>query len=123
MVNRMTKSDMIPGWSARQWGGPLKPLGTVLIFLTVVSAAAYFLTGATAETVPPWLYVLIALMIATYAAGMFFLFAGLIKAIREAKAGYTTTVGGYPELPQLDSKTGNVLREAGQPAKPANRIK
>jgi len=123
MVNGMTKSDVLPGWSARQWGGPLRPLGTVLIFLTVVSAAAYFLTGATAETVPPWLYVLIALTIATYAAGAFILVAGLIKAIREAKAGYTTTVGGYPELPQLDSKTGNVVREARPPAKPANRIK
>ena len=119
----MTKSDMLPGLSARQWGGPLRPLGTVLIFLTVVSAAAYFLTGATAETVPPWLYVLIALTLAAFAVSMFILFAGLIKAIREAKAGYTTTGGGYPELPQLDSKTGNVLREAGPPAKPANRIK
>jgi len=114
---------MLPGLSASQWGGPLRPLGTVLIFLTVVSAAAYLLTGATAETVPPWLYVLIALTLATFAVSMFVMFAMYIKAIREAKAGYTTTGGGYPELPQLDSKTGNVLREAGQPAKPANRIK
>ena len=119
----MTEPKMLPGWSARQWGGPLRSLCTVLVFLTVIFAAAYFLTGATAETVPPWLYVLIALTFATYAVSMFILFAGLIKAIREAKAGYTTTVGMYPELPQLDSKTGNVLREAGPPAKPANRIK
>ena len=123
MVNGMTKSDMLPGWSARQWGGPLSSLCMVGVFLTVVSAAAYFLTGATAETVPPWLYVLIALTLATFAASMFVMFAMYIKAIREAKAGYTTTGGGYPELPQLDSKTGNVLREAGRPAKPANRIK
>ena len=123
MVTGMTKSDLLPGWSASQWGGPLRSLGTVGVFLMVVSAVAYFLTGATAETVPPWLYVLIALMLATYAVSMFILFAGLIKAIREAKAGYTTTGGGYPELPQLDSKTGNVLREAGQPAKLANRSK
>ena len=101
-------------------------LCTVGVFLTVisaVSAAAYFLTGATAETVPPWLYVLIALTLATYAVSMFIVFAMYIKAVREAKAGYTTTGGAYPELPQLDSKTGNVLREAGRPAKPANRIK
>ena len=119
----MTEPNMLPGLSARQWGGPLRSLCTVGVFLMVVSAAAYFLTGATAETVPPWLYVLIALTLATYAVLMFILFAGLIKAIREAKAGYTTTGGGYPELPQLDPKTGNVLREAGPPAKPANRIK
>ena len=123
MVNGMTKLDMLPGWSARQWGGPLSSFCIAGVFLTVVSAASYFLTGATAETVPPWLYVLIALTLATFAASMFIMFAGLIKAIREAKAGYTTTGGGYPELPQLDSKTGNVLREAGPPAKPANRIK
>ena len=123
MVNGMSEPKMLPGWSARQWGGPLRSLCTVLVFLTVVSAAAYFLTSATAETVPPWLYVLIVLTLATFAVSMFVMFAGLIKAIREAKAGYTTTGGGYPELPQLDSKTGSVLREAGPPAKSANRIK
>ena len=123
MVNGMAEPKMLPGLSARQWGGPLSSLCMVVAFLTVVSAAAYFLTGATAETVPPWLYVLITLTLATFAVSMFIMFAGLIKAIREAKAGYTTTGGGYPELPQLDSKTGNVLREAGPPAKPANRIK
>ena len=119
----MTKLDMLPGLSARQWASPLQPLCIVLVLLTVISAAAYFLTGATAETVPLWLYVLIALTLATFAVSMFVMFAMYIKAIREAKAGYTTTGGGYPELPQLDSKTGNVLREAGPPAKPANRIK
>ena len=123
MVNGVTEPDTLPGWSARQWGGPLSSLCTVLVFLTVGSAAAYFLTGATAETVPPWLCVLIALTLATYAVSMFIVFAMYIKAVREAKAGYTTTGGAYPELPQLDSKTGNVLREAGRPAKPANRIK
>ena len=123
MVNGMAEPKMLPGWSARQWGSPLRSLCTVLVFLTVVSAAAYFLTGATAETVPPWLYVLIALTLACYAVSMFVMFAMYLKAVREAKAGYTTTGGAYPELPQLDSKTGNVLREAGRPAKPANRIK
>ena len=123
MVNGMSEPKMLPGWSARQWGGPLRSLCTVLVFLTVVSAAAYFLTSATAETVPPWFYVLIVLTLATFAVSMFVMFAGLIKAIREAKAGYTTTGRGYPELPQLDSKTGSVLREAGPPAKSANRIK
>ena len=123
MVTGMTKSDMLPGWSARQWASPLQSLCIVLVLLTVISAAAYFLTGATAETVPPWLYVLIALTLVTYAVSIFVTFAVLIKAVRESKAGYTTTGGGYPELPQLDSKTGNVLREAGRPAKPANRIK
>ena len=87
MVDGMTKSDLLPGWSARQWASPLRPLGTVLIFLTVISAAAYFLTGATAETVPPWWYVVFVLMIATYAAGTFILVAMLIKSIREAKEG------------------------------------
>lgn len=75
MVIGMTEPKMLPGWSARQWSGPLRSLCTVLVFLTVVSAAAYFLTGATAETVSPWLCVLIALTLATFAVAMFIMFA------------------------------------------------
>ena len=57
--NEMKKSDMLPGLTAEQWGRPLQPLCTVDVFLTAVSAGAYFLTGATAETVPPWLYIIV----------------------------------------------------------------
>lgn len=106
--------DTLPGLTAEQWGRPLRPLCTVDVFLTVVSAAAYFLTGATAETVPPWLYVIVALTLVVFSVAMFVMFAALLKAVKESKAGYTTTGGAYPELPQLDSKTGEILREAKQ---------
>jgi hypothetical protein len=114
---------MLPGLTAEQWGRPLRPLSTVLLSLTAIGAAAYFLTGATAETVPPWLYVVFALAILNAAAVTFVVFAGLLKAIKESKAGYTTTGGAYPELPQFDSKTGDVLGEAGQREQPTNRRK
>ena len=119
----MKKSDMLPGLTAEQWGRPLRPLCTVDVFLTVVSAGAYFLTGATAETVPPWLYIIVALTLVGFSAAVFIMFAGLLKAIKESKVGYTTTGGAYPELPQLDSTTGKVLRQAGQHKQPTNRIK
>ena len=122
-MNEMNQPDMLPGLTAEQWGRPLRPLCAVDVFLTVVSAAAYFLTGATAETVPPWLYVIVALTLVVFSVAMFVMFAALLKAIKESKAGYTTTGGAYPELPQLDSDTGDVLREAGQRKQPANRLK
>ncbi|MDH6238546.1 hypothetical protein [Cryobacterium sp. CG_9.6] len=43
---------------------------------------------------------------------MFIYFAVAIKAARESKAEYTTTGGMYPKLPQLESRTGVVLRPA-----------
>jgi hypothetical protein len=104
---------MLPGLSAEQWSRPLRPLGTVVMCITFVAGAAYFLMGGKAETVPPWLYAIFALALVIFFVGMFVMFAGLLKAIRESKAGYTTTGGAYPELPQLDSKTGEVLREPG----------
>ena len=113
-MNEIKKSDMLLGLTAEQWSRPLRLLSTVLLSLTAVGAAAYFLTGATAETVPPWLYVVFALAILNAAIVTFVVFAGLLKAIKESKAGYTTTGGAYPDLPQLDSKTGEVLREAGR---------
>lgn len=110
----MTKSDMLRGLSAEQWGRLLRPIAIVMLSITAVAAAAYFLTGATAETVPPWLYVIFALLVVSLSATVFVMFAGLEKARRESKAGYTTTGGMYPELSQFDSRTGEVLREGGQ---------
>ena len=119
----MKKSDMLPGRTAEAWGRPLRLLSTVLFLLTAVGAAAYFLTGATAETVPPWLFVVFASATLNAAVVIFVVLAGLLKAITESRAGYTTTGGAYPELPQLDSTTGKVLRQAGQHKQPTNRIK
>lgn len=114
MVNEKNKSGMLPGRSAEQWARGLRPLGATYLSLTILGAAAYFLIGATAETVPLWLYILFILAIVGFGIGMFVYFATLVKAIRESKAGYTTTGGMYPELPQLDSETGEVLRKAGE---------
>lgn len=97
------------GWTAVQWGRPLRPLGTLMLVLTALSGLCYFLVGGTAESVPPWLYALFCAAILTFAAGLFFFFSGMVKAIRESHAGYTTTGGLYPELPQLDQR-GEVLR-------------
>lgn len=105
---------MLRGRTAEQWSRPLRPLATILLAIALVFGASYFLTGATADTVPIWVLAIMALMGLTFALEMFFVFAVLFKAIRESKAGYTTTGRMYPELPQLDSETGEVVREAPQ---------
>ena len=110
----MKKSDMLPGLTAEQWGRRLAPLGKVVMSITLIAAAAYFVTGATAETVPPWLYALFAVAITIFSVTYFMMIAFTVKAHREAKAGYTTTGGLHPEVPQIDSLTGEVLREVGQ---------
>lgn len=110
----MKNSDMLPGLAAAQWARPLQPVGKIGITTTLLAGAAYFVTGTTAETVPPWMYALFAVPITIYCVVIFVMFAMLVKAHREAQAGYTTTGGIYPELPQLDSLTGEVLREVGQ---------
>jgi len=110
----MKKTDMLPGWTAEQWSRPSGPLGRVGISLALISGAGYFLSGSTAATVPGWLYALFAVTIANYLVAMYFLFALMVKAHREAKAGYTTTGGMHSEVPQVDSLTGEVLREVGE---------
>ena len=107
----MHKSEMLPGLTAEQWARPLQPLAKVLMSLTIIFGAAYFLSGSTAATVPPWLYALLGVTTTVYLAATFIAFALIVKARREAKAGYTTTGGMHPEVPQIDSLTGEVLRE------------
>ena len=110
----MKEPDMLSGLTAEQWSRPLSPLGKVVMSITLVAALAYFVTGSMAETVPPWMYALFALVIALFLLLFFVMIAFTVKASREAKAGYTTTGGLHPEVPQLDSRTGEVVRKAGQ---------
>lgn len=110
----MKKSDMLPGLAAAQWVRFLAPLSKVVMVLSLIDLAVYVVTGATAETVPPWMYALFAVTITIFFVVILLMFAGLEKGHREANAGYTTTGGKYPEVPQLDSRTGKVVREIGQ---------
>lgn len=112
MVRQVEKPEMLGGRTAEQWSRTLVPLSTTTLVLGGVVFVSYFLTGGTAATVPVWLYVMVVLAAVSFCTLMVNIFAMLFKAIREGKAGYTTTGGMYPELPQLDSETGEVLREA-----------
>ena len=78
----MKKSEMLRGLSAEQGGRPLRPMATVMLSITAVFAAVCFLTGATAKTVPPWLYAIVALLIVSCSTSMFVMFAVPVKAIR-----------------------------------------
>ena len=109
---------MLSGRSAEQWARSLRPLCLVMFLLTTVAAVAYFGSGVTADTVPWWLYAIAGLVVVSYGLVVFTLITTLLKAIRESKAGYTTTSGYYRELPQLDSRTGKVLRKAAEREQP-----
>ena len=56
----MEKSELLSGAPADQWAGRIRPSATATIPVALIAGAAYFLTGSTAETVPPWLYALLA---------------------------------------------------------------
>lgn len=111
---KLDKSDMVPGLTAEQWSRPSVPLGKIRISLVFISGAAYFASGSSAETIPPWLFALFAVTITNYFIAMFILFTFIGTAHREAKAGYTTTGGIHAEVPQIESLTGDVLREVGE---------
>ncbi|WP_231556544.1 hypothetical protein, partial [Cryobacterium sp. MLB-32] len=114
LVNDMKKSDMLAGRTAEQWSGPVRFLARILFSTGVISGALYFVTGSTAETVPLWLYVIFGVTIVIFVVAFLVYCAFALKAHREAKAGYTTTGGLYPKVPQVDSLTGEVLREVGE---------
>ena len=111
----MNTPELLSGLSAAQWARPLRNLSRAVFLLVFIAGGAYFASGATAETVPPWLFALWAITFATCGATYFITIAMLRKARREAKAGYTTTGGMHPEVPQIDYETGKVLREVGEP--------
>ncbi|KQO98380.1 hypothetical protein ASF30_09985 [Leifsonia sp. Leaf264] len=103
---------MLKGWTAFEWARPLRPTTHVMLSLTVVCLIGYFAVGGTAEAVTWWLSILIGLLVASFVLTLVFYFTAMVKAIRESRAGYTTTAGMYPELPQLD-RDGRVIRAAG----------
>ena len=107
---------MLKGWTAVEWGRPLRLFGILSFILAALSGVCYFLVGGTAESVPGWLYAIFGATVLNFVAGFFFFFSMYIKAIRESRAGYTTTAALYPELPQLD-QSGQVLRTPEERAK------
>ncbi|MDH6238544.1 hypothetical protein [Cryobacterium sp. CG_9.6] len=110
----MTENHIVilPGRSAEEWSRGIGPFVLSSMLLAVIFVPAYVLSGATAATAPIWLYALFVVMLLLFFAGMFVFLAAAFKAMREAKAGYTTTGGQYPNLPQLESRTGVVIRPA-----------
>src|SRR5688572_14879680 len=83
----------LKGWTAVEWGRPLRLFGVLSMIFAALSGACYLLVGGTAESIPWWLYVIFAATALNFATGMVFLLSGMVKAIRESRAGYTTTAG------------------------------
>ncbi|WP_156109984.1 hypothetical protein [Cryobacterium sp. MLB-32] len=111
----MDKSDMLPGPTALEMARPLRLWGIILLGSTGISAASYFLAGATEETIQLWMFPMFAVMVLSFIWALYRMFATLVKAIREEKAGYTTTCNFSPRVPQVDYQTGAVLRAVGDP--------
>jgi len=114
-VNELNKSDMLPGLAASQWSRPLGPLAGIMMAAAFIFGISYVVSGATADTIQPWLYALFAVTILLFSVVLYLTLAVYFRAYREVKAGYTTTGGMSPQVPQLDYRTGEVLREVGQP--------
>ncbi|PWC03210.1 hypothetical protein [Agromyces badenianii] len=106
--------EVIRGPSAREWATPLGRLSWSLLGLTAATVVAYFASGATAATVPVWVYALIALTLLDYVAVLFLVFAALTAAMRESKRGYSTMAGFHHELPLLNPRTAEVLKTPGE---------
>ena len=114
-MNKLNRSDILPGPTALELARrPLLPVG-ILFVSTGISAASYFLAGATVESFQPWMYPMVGVMFLAFIWTLFRWFTFLFKAAREEKAGYTTTCNLSPKVPQVDYQTGEVLRAVGQP--------
>ncbi|KFF59211.1 hypothetical protein JF66_12930 [Cryobacterium sp. MLB-32] len=111
----MNKSDLLPGPTALELARHLERPAKICLTATGISAASYFLAGATEETIQPWMFPMFAVAVLSFIWGQYRMFAMLFKAIREEKAGYTTTCNLSPKVPQVDYQTGAVLRAVGQP--------
>ena len=107
-MNELNKSDMLPGQAAAQWSRPLGPLSGILMALGCISGGGYFVSDATVETIQPWLCALFAVTILLFSVVMFLSCSVFVTAVREEKAGYTTTGGMSPHVPQLDYRTGKL---------------
>ncbi|KFF59052.1 hypothetical protein JF66_14090 [Cryobacterium sp. MLB-32] len=106
---------MLPGPTALELARHLGRPAKICLTATGISAASYFLAGATEETIQPWMFPMFAVMVLSFFWTLYWEFVFLYKMNREAKAGYTTTCNLVPKVPQVDYQTGVVLRAVGQP--------
>ena len=65
---------------------------------------------------------LAAIMLALMGGTIVFYLVGRAMGMWEARSGYTTLSNRYRELPQLESRSGKIIRPAGDPYRsPAHR--
>jgi hypothetical protein len=108
---------LLPGVSAARWSW-------VVLWLWLLSIAC-FIVGFVFEFFPPLTHVLpfgafaliVPAVVITFGLRVGSL-TGLPHEKAETRAGYTTLRRKYPNLQQLDPKTGAVLRRAGEPYLP-----
>lgn len=110
MSSTDAQPTLLPGVSARTWQLVLQIIVWVATAATVFLLVANFVNGGRgfdfAYFIP---------MIAAYVLAYVAVFVSSARGKKEIAAGYTTLRRGNPTLPQLDAKTGEVLRKPGEP--------
>ncbi|PPF14122.1 MULTISPECIES: hypothetical protein [unclassified Rathayibacter] len=106
------KVEVLPGWSART---RLLHIG----WLYVLMAVMFTVTFTVGSFVPPESRAPLMVPLGIFLIACFWsLICSLLASRRiraERNAGYTTLGFGLPDLPMVDSRTGVILKEAGEP--------
>jgi hypothetical protein len=104
--------ERVPGISALIWNRTL----ALVYFAAFIVFLIVFLTAIVIGfRQAPWFLWAAFSLLGIAAVATLLLFAGRPLETREVRAGYTTLPRKYPELPQLDPKTGIVVRNPGEP--------
>jgi hypothetical protein len=117
---RLASPKLLPGVSAGTWARIIIWLWIVSGVFFVVGFLLHFVPAAKqAVAFPGFVLLIVAVVIAL--ALRVVLLGGVPKSKAEACAGYTTLARKYPNLEQIDPKSGAVLRAAGDPYLPGWR--
>jgi hypothetical protein len=117
MSSTDAQPQLLPGMSASAWDPVFRVL-TWIAGASTVLAIAFEISPLGSGYSVDWLIPIFVSYGLLYAA----LFARGIRAKKEVAAGYTTLWRENPTLPQLDAKTGAVVRKAGEPYAPRRRL-
>lgn len=106
---------MIPGSSSYE----LSRRGLIVFLFVLGFGVVGVVLNIAARSLPAWAHVVfwidfVLLALALTALGAFSL-AARRRGSEEVRAGYTTAMSSSQELPQVDPRSGRVVRDAGAP--------
>ena len=106
---------MLPGPASSTWAKIAFVLAAALALQAVGWPIFYFATGSTKTSPNPVIYVYLWALGIGVVVYHILLLAMFLRGRAESRAGYTTAAKRYIERPQLDPKTGRIVRAAFEP--------